>query len=73
MSAADVAGYLEGLAKGLREGTVVIGDEPEDFRAAVTDDVHLEVDARRGKRKSRIELTLAFRAEKHAPRSAAEQ
>jgi amphi-Trp domain-containing protein len=63
MTSNDVAGYLEGLARALREGTVVIGGETEGFRAAVSGDVEFEVDARRGKRRSRIALTLAFRAE----------
>jgi amphi-Trp domain-containing protein len=69
MTPHDVAGYLEGIARGLREGTVVIGGETEGFRASVVSDVELEVEARRGKRKSRIALTLAFRGE--APEVAA--
>jgi amphi-Trp domain-containing protein len=64
MTANDVAGYLEGLARGLREGTVVIGGESEGFRVAVASDLDFGVDARRGKRKSRIALTLAFRADR---------
>jgi amphi-Trp domain-containing protein len=63
MSAHDVAGYLEGLARGLRDGTVVIGGETEGFHAVVAGEVDFEVDARRGKRKSRIELSLAFRSD----------
>jgi amphi-Trp domain-containing protein len=63
MSTGELAGYLEGLAKGFREGTVVLGDEAGGFRAAIAGDVELDVQARSGKRKSRIELTLAFRAD----------
>jgi amphi-Trp domain-containing protein len=63
MTMSDVASYLEGIARGLREGTVVIGGETEGFRASVASDVELEVEARHGKRKSRIALTLAFRGD----------
>ncbi len=63
MSAADVAGYLEGLATGLREGAITIGGETAGFRVAIAGDVELEVEARHGKRKSRIELSMAFLAE----------
>jgi amphi-Trp domain-containing protein len=70
MSANDAAAYLEGLARGLREGTVVLGGEPDGFRAAVASDVDFEVEARSGKRRSRIELTLAFRPHRaEAPRA----
>lgn len=62
LSASDVAAHLESLAKGLREGAVVLGKRG-DFRAPVTGDVDLEIEGRHGKRKSRIELTLAFRRE----------
>ena len=62
MSTSEVAGYLEGLARGLRDGTLVVGDEAQGFRTPVDGDVDLEVEARRGKRKSRLALSLAFRA-----------
>ena len=66
MSAADVAGYLEAVAKGLREGNVALGEQGESFSVPVTGDVDFEVEAKHGKRKSRIELTLRFRQEKTA-------
>jgi amphi-Trp domain-containing protein len=70
MSADEVAGYLEDLAQSLRAGSVEVGEGPEGVRVAIESDVELEVEARRGKRKARIELTLAFRAaeiESHRP------
>ena len=62
LSAVEVAGYLEGLARGLREGAVSLGDESDGFRSSVASDVEVEVEARRRKRKSRIDLKLTFRA-----------
>ena len=61
MSAGDVANYLEGLARGIREGTVAFGEDSDGFKSAITSDVDFELAARRGKRKSRVALTLAFR------------
>jgi amphi-Trp domain-containing protein len=62
MSTSEAAAYLEGLARSLREGIFAIGDGAQAFKTAIAGDVELEVEARRGKRRSRIDLTLAFRA-----------
>lgn len=64
MSPGDVAGYLEGIAIGLREGTVVLGEQGESFRAAVAGEIEMEVEARQGKRRSRLDIKLRFR---HGP------
>jgi amphi-Trp domain-containing protein len=61
MSPGDVAGYLEGIAHGLREGSIVLGEQGESFRVAIAGDIELEVAARHAKRRSRIDLKLRFR------------
>ena len=63
MSASDVASYLEGLARGLREGNVALGDGTRGFATAISGDVELTVQGRRGKRRARIDLTIAFRGD----------
>jgi amphi-Trp domain-containing protein len=62
MSADAVAAYLEGLAGSLRRGTVAIGEGSEGFHMPIAGDVEFEVEARHGKRKSRVELSFSFRA-----------
>jgi amphi-Trp domain-containing protein len=62
MSTNAVAAYLEELASSLRKGAVTLGEPADSFETAVDGDVDLAVQARHGKRRSRIELSLAFRA-----------
>jgi amphi-Trp domain-containing protein len=66
LSAPDVAGYLEAVARGLREGAVVLGEQGESLTVSVSRNVDFEVAAKRSKRKARVRLTLSFRQEKPA-------
>jgi amphi-Trp domain-containing protein len=61
LSADAAATYLEELAGKLRSGAVTIGEGDGALRTAIHGDIELEVEARRGKRKARIDLSLAFR------------
>jgi amphi-Trp domain-containing protein len=63
MTPAGVAEYLEGIARGLRDGTLALGPDGDGLRIPVASSAELEVEARRGKRKSRLALKIAFRAE----------
>ena len=63
MSTSEVAGYLETLAQGMRDGVVYVEDDAEGFRFPVIGTVDVEARARQGKRKTRIKLSLAFRAD----------
>jgi amphi-Trp domain-containing protein len=68
MSGADAASYLEELARGLRQSDIAVGNGTQAITMGIHGDVELEVAARRGKRKGRIDLTLAFRAEDRGER-----
>jgi amphi-Trp domain-containing protein len=72
MSPGDVADYLEGLARGIRDGSLAFGQDSDGFKSAIASDVDFELEARRGKRKSRVALTLAFRTERRGEESPAE-
>jgi amphi-Trp domain-containing protein len=72
MSPGDVADYLEGLAQGIRNGSLAFGHDSGGFKYAIASDVDVGVAARRGKRKSRVALTLAFRTEQRGEESPVE-
>jgi amphi-Trp domain-containing protein len=55
------AAYLEQLALGLRQGSVRLDEQGEGFQASVDGSVDMAVRARQGKRKARLEVSLAFR------------
>ena len=71
MTRADAADYLEGLARGLREGNIALGEDSNGFRASIAPEIDFEVTARRGKRKSRVAMTMAFRTDGAAPETQA--
>jgi amphi-Trp domain-containing protein len=60
------ASYLEEVAKGLRAGTVSVGESPDQVVTSFTGDVDVEVETKRSKRKARIEISIAFRADEPA-------
>ena len=64
MTSSEAAGYLEAIAKGLRDGVVYFENDAGGFSFAVNGSVAVELEARQGKRKSRIELTMAFRSQR---------
>lgn len=60
LAAGEAAAYLEKIARGLRDGAIVLGED-EGFRVEVGGRVDLEVRARSRKKKARIKLRLTFR------------
>jgi amphi-Trp domain-containing protein len=71
LSATDAAEYLEAIARGLREGAVILGEQNERFVAPIGGDVDFEVAAKHGKRRARIKLALSFRQAKPVKADAA--
>ena len=61
--ASEVAAQLEALARGLRDGKFMFDGDEVGFDATPAGDVSIELVARRRRRRARIEVSIAFRAE----------